>query len=254
MAGSLSDISVETVVEMLRKYRNDPHEMEFVKNSLIKGGCPRARVERAEIMLGGGQSRASPLDTKGFGTEEKIKPERQSVSKPLFSFAKPLFSKPEKQPPAKPSYIPPPVQKPVLPKQEISRQAGSFHSPNLKYMLFLLIGLAAVILIIILILNGPKNCGNDLKCFTDIANRCGSAKFQNVIADADFKYSVNDCVLRKKVMSLAEDEPLDVKKRFEGKTMLCDYKINFFDAKFVMDIAGGIQKCRGPLAEAILYG
>ena len=204
MAGALKDISIETVKDMLGKYKKDPKELDFVKNSLIKGGCPRSRIDQAE---------------KEMWAEKKV---------------------------VKPIVVP--ISKPMIKTEKVSIE---HHFPKK-----LVIGIAAIIVtilvVVIIFINSPKDCGNDEQCFIQHANLCEKVKLTNFIAQAEFVYTANGCELKKTVIQLDKNEQKEVRNKFEGKSMVCTYGKYNFNPAYLKEIAGGISSCKGELADEIL--
>ncbi len=54
--GEFTDISKEAIKGMLRKYSN-PSERTFVKQTLLRGGCPSSRIKEAEYEISQGIGR-----------------------------------------------------------------------------------------------------------------------------------------------------------------------------------------------------
>ena len=128
------------------------------------------------------------------------------------------------------------------------------HQPILKSNIWIYAGLITIALIIFIfgiVYFSPVHC-TTYKCFTDKANNCDAATFENQIEGTTFFYETNNCVLTKTVKEMDSSEPKAVVNTFLGKSMRCRYNKNYFSPLFLNSITGGLEACTGNLKDAIL--
>ncbi|MFQ5620255.1 MAG: hypothetical protein ACE5FT_00255 [Candidatus Nanoarchaeia archaeon] len=90
------------------------------------------------------------------------------------------------------------------------------------------------------------------ECFIQEANLCGNAAWQSSEVGSTVTYSIEGCTLRKEITDFANNEPIEVREYFRGKTMLCPYDKGNFNSYWIETITGGLPSCRGSLKEAII--
>lgn len=116
--------------------------------------------------------------------------------------------------------------------------------------------LTALILVIVggsiwLLFAQAIDCGKDNICFIEQANNCGNARMNTLIAQAEFKFSTNNCQLIKKLVKLSDEEPAAVKQALEGKSMTCKYDKESFDPAYLSTVTSRLDSCSGSLKTAL---
>ena len=118
--------------------------------------------------------------------------------------------------------------------------------------------LALVILVIVFIIysyytaNKVINCGSDVDCFVARAQACKPAALSFDFAGNLLEYASSDnCVLTKKIASVAATEPDSAKELFEGKEMKCFYEKNNLNTDLIYYLGKTLADCQGDLVDAI---
>ena len=60
-----------------------------------------------------------------------------------------------------------------------------------------------------------------------------------------------DCVLTKKFLEFAPDEPVEVTSFLKDKSMACPYQKGQYPVEFSQNLIGGINQCSGNLTTAL---
>ncbi len=99
---------------------------------------------------------------------------------------------------------------------------------------------------------GVMNCGTDEECFLNNANQCTPATGLAEISGAVVKNEIfEECLLKKEIIELPKDEPVEFKILFEDKVMICPYQRNNFDPNLAYTLSIGMEPCGGSLKNAI---
>lgn len=125
------------------------------------------------------------------------------------------------------------------------------------YSILKVVGVISIILMIFavvyLVLPKSKDCGNDVECFTEVANNCESGVMWESIGDGTLvKYETSDCVLTKYFYQFSDSEPIEVTEFFGDKKMTCQFSKGGFDPYLATGLAFGVDSCEGELKEAII--
>lgn len=89
-------------------------------------------------------------------------------------------------------------------------------------------------------------------CFEEYANKCEPALYEVSNEGTIYVFkSLKGCVFTKSVDKVSDDEPASIKDMFEGKDFICEYEQGGFDPRWVSSLLGGLDKCTGPLKEAL---
>lgn len=130
------------------------------------------------------------------------------------------------------------------------------HNPRIWGLVAAIV--AAAILIGFFVVSGPIDCGDDEECFITYANECKKATLSQSTKGAVFQYGStissevrSDCSLVKRVDSLDESEPQEIRDIFEGTSMTCTYEQGNFNPELVTTITRGLENCEGTLKTAI---
>ncbi len=115
-----------------------------------------------------------------------------------------------------------------------------------------------MLVLVILIILAPflrflipaASCPDEL-CFIKKANACEYAKFTQTKDGTAFLLSTNNCVLTKKVKTIAADEPPEIRSLLEGKVMKCTYQENNFPNGLATMISQSLNECEGDLRDVI---
>lgn len=130
--------------------------------------------------------------------------------------------------------------------------SGIDHNKLAKLVAVVIMGFLFIILIV-MIFTGTEDCGTDADCFIERANECNSARFEGTIGDGTIvEYSVEDCVLTKKISEFSDTEPEEVKSFFGEKEMICEYEKGNFNEDLIDGLSLGIDECEGELKDAII--
>lgn len=98
-----------------------------------------------------------------------------------------------------------------------------------------------------------KDCGSDIDCFMEYANKCRPASLTVDFAGNILEYSsTDDCKLIKKIAKVTPSESIEVKDFLEGKEMVCDYGVLYLNQTWIENFATGLESCQGELKDAIV--
>ncbi|MBW3013323.1 hypothetical protein KY340_03895 [Candidatus Woesearchaeota archaeon] len=228
---SLKRVSKETVVSIFREYLSKGHDIGFVERALLKAECPKRIIKEAkkELKIGLKQKKQPKIAQK-----PKFIPKKQA---PIFK-PKPIIMATKTQPRV--------ITPPKLPK---------IRAPQGKYLhpLIIILACVAVVIILLMLLSfGTKNCGSNEACMIEKANACEPARFKNMVDTTELSYLIgDDCSITKQITRLGEKEPKEVKDLFLGLSMKCTYNRGAFSRTYLTDISGNLETCEGPLAAVI---
>ncbi|MBW3014235.1 hypothetical protein KY335_03260 [Candidatus Woesearchaeota archaeon] len=236
-AKSQKEIS-KTKIEILAGYVRDLHKSGYtndeIKASLKRNGASPALISAAMRTAKSGKSIRPRLPTL---KPKKIPKKKPAKKKPLFKKKKKIIKEVKKKKAAKFKVIQPKTKK-TFKKRKLK--------PFILFMIIFLIIIAAVG-----VLAMPKNCGQDLACFVEKANKCDGAKYFANIDNAEVKFTTHGCSIEKKIIEVSRDEPKDVRNIFTGMAMVCKYERGQFSTQYTDGISGGIDTCSGELANVI---
>jgi len=129
------------------------------------------------------------------------------------------------------------------------------HPKYLRYAIWgIVIGVIALSAILIYSTTEKQSidCKADAACFIERANLCKAAALkldQNGTA-VSFEIA-NACNLTKRIITLPQDEPKEMRTLLEDKAMFCPYQKGSFNPSLITTLTIGIENCRGPLAMAL---
>ncbi|MBS3122068.1 hypothetical protein J4434_04250 [Candidatus Woesearchaeota archaeon] len=98
---------------------------------------------------------------------------------------------------------------------------------------------------------GYETCDTK-ECFINLANECKPSVY--ILDDAGTKYefkSFLDCTFTKTITEISDSEPEPIKEMFAKRSFTCTYEKNNFEVKWIDTLLGGLDKCTGPLKEAL---
>ncbi len=110
------------------------------------------------------------------------------------------------------------------------------------------------------LLSDNKCDSTDVNCFILAADNCENAKL--LLTDDEtglfMEYfsipssrSFDSCVLIKRIISLDQNEPEEIKNLLTDKSFICDYTKGNFDEEWIFSLISGTEKCQGRLREAL---
>jgi hypothetical protein len=192
----------------------------------------------------------APTQQKPVKVEPPKKPkvEPRKPAKQKESFFSKLFKHEAKKPTPIKVELPKKVvvQKPKI-KTTHKPIKLSFFAKFVTTLLLVIIIMAAIILLF-----SPASCATK-ECFLENANACKRATYQNTIAGAQINYeSKTDCTIVKTLVKVADTEPVEIKEKFEGKSMICAYHENDFSPMHIETLSGLIVDCEGPLKQELI--
>ncbi len=97
------------------------------------------------------------------------------------------------------------------------------------------------------------DCGEDVSCFVQNAQRCSPAVMERRIAGSVMRYETTDgCTFIKSFSVISASEPRPVHELFGGKMMTCTYEKGSFDMRWINTLTGDIARCEGELRDAFV--
>ncbi|MEM4263768.1 MAG: hypothetical protein QW666_02640 [Candidatus Woesearchaeota archaeon] len=230
--------------EHIKRQLSKGYKPEEIKKALIHVGFSSSEVREAFREF---EPKKMPILHRLFKPkkeERKPKPEKKAAieKKPATLF------EPEKPPelPAKP-------EPKELPAPEVLAlpPPPSYITYHRK-MGVIIISILCIILIAAMLLFFVTPICLTESCFINAANECGHAKYKNNIKGTEVRFETEGCVLTKTIISLGPEEPEEIKKVFQGKSMTCRYQQNNFDPLYITSLTGLINTCEGELKEEIM--
>lgn len=92
----------------------------------------------------------------------------------------------------------------------------------------------------------------DQGCFISAAKDCEEVSITLNEDVGVFKYtSSKNCVFSKTIVSVNDDEALEMKKLLTGKNLTCKYEQGQFDERLVTSLLLGTEYCEGELKDII---
>jgi len=259
----MNDALIKKLKEHIKKELKKKYTPKEIETALLRAGFDKTSVRQAftelkikqpsfmEGLFASKPSKKKKLETKKPVKEKKVeKPKKPEIKKPAKkkkSFFSTLFKK--KTVKAKPKKLE--IKKPAVKKVEIKKKHKpikiSFFAKLITTLLLIIIIMAAIILLF-----SPKSCATK-ECFLEKANACQRATYKNSIAGAQLNYEIKtDCTLVKTLVKVADNEPDEIKEKFEGKSMVCAYYQDDFSPMHIETLSGLIVDCEGPLKKELL--
>ncbi|MFH1439811.1 MAG: hypothetical protein ABIG89_04545 [Candidatus Woesearchaeota archaeon] len=121
---------------------------------------------------------------------------------------------------------------------------------------FIIISIALIIAVILFIVfyaapAGFEKCDTEI-CFINKANECKESLYEADDGSTIYEFkSYRDCTLQKTITKVSDTEPLLIKEMFNKKSLKCEYTKGNFDDRWMSTLLGGLDKCSGPLKEAL---
>ncbi len=129
---------------------------------------------------------------------------------------------------------------------------------NHKRMIVTSIGIAILIICFVILISyllpslSQIDCGNDVDCFVENANKCQTSLLEINEDGTISTYKIEEgCVFHREYTQLSDNEPEIMKDLFEGKSLTCNYVEKNFNEEWVDSITQGIEECDGELVDAI---
>lgn len=113
-----------------------------------------------------------------------------------------------------------------------------------------------IIVLFIIFLKMPKDCGSDIECFNKAAQKCSASTLTLPSQGSLFYYKIygssgDNCVVKIQILEL--DAVPEIKEKFENKYMICNIpKSDITNSVGIGALQKTTEKCTGPLKEAIL--
>lgn len=239
----------ESRVNILASYVRDLHKSGYsrdeIKDSLRKNGASAALISAVMRKARSGKAlrpRTTVLKSKKGRRKSAPKPKKKKKKKKKAG----LFAKKKKKPIIKKTK----KKKAPIFKVKKPKSKKTFRRKKVKPVLIIMI-IALIIIAGVGVLAMPKDCGRDLSCFMEEANKCSNAKYLAEMDNAEVKFTTHGCKLEKEIVNVDRDEPKDVRDMFTGMSMICRYDKGEFSTQYTDRIAGGVDTCSGSLADAV---
>ncbi len=229
----MSGAKVEILAGYVRSLHRSGYEVSEIKASLRKNGASPALIAAAIRKAGSKKSLGAGLSKLKKG-KKKIKPKKKFK---LFKKKKKIIKEIKKK-------------KGVKFRVKKPKTKRTFKKKKLKPMMVFAI-LAILIILGVSVLAMPKNCGRDLSCFMEKADKCADAKYFADIDNAEVKFSTHGCRIEKRILKVDRNEPKEVRDLFTGMSMSCKYDKGEFSTVYTDKLSGGLETCTGKLADAI---
>jgi hypothetical protein len=231
----ISKTKIEILAGYVRELHKSGYTNEEIKASLRKNGASPALISAAMKTARSGKSVRPRLPA--FKPKKTVQKKPAKKKKRFFKKKKKIIKEVKKKKAAKFKVMQPETKK-TFKKKKIK--------PFLLFLVIFLIIIAAVG-----VLAMPKNCGRNLGCFVEKANKCGGAKYFANVDNAEVKFTTHGCSVEKRIIEVSRDEPKDVRNIFTGMAMVCKYEKGQFSTQYTDKISGGINTCSGELVNVI---
>ena len=120
-----------------------------------------------------------------------------------------------------------------------------------------LIVLTLIVVVLVIFLGIPKNCGSNEECFNLKASNCKKVKAVLVKDKNEISYKIlgktkEDCIAKVTMQKVSDKYPMEVKEVLEKKSMDCNIPRSLIQEKGITGISNIYDYCTGPLKEAFL--
>ena len=144
-------------------------------------------------------------------------------------------------------------------QEDIAQITRSFTAPekdsakpaNRKFSLMLLAIIAVVGVLLTAWYFAPQGTCGEESCFTETANRCGTAEYTATVAGTTVQHRVTECGYTRTVLAVSPDEPAEVRELFMGKSLTCAYGEGTFNSNWLITFSTDLGACDGELRDAI---
>jgi len=114
-----------------------------------------------------------------------------------------------------------------------------------------------VLVLLIVLMQTPKNCRDNEECFNIRAKACKLASVTAVNQGNTFRYEIRgqksgSCIIRVTMLHANNGLPQNLKKALEGKGMLCELQKSVLAEKPLSQFNDLNDYCTGPLKEKML--
>lgn len=104
--------------------------------------------------------------------------------------------------------------------------------------------------------SGKSDVCKDMDCFIAKANQCEPAVYEETTDMGKIMYYIKtddagNCVLRKVITELSENEDPIIKKVLEDKGVECTYTKGNFNGQWMTSMVKGLEDCQGELKDAL---
>ncbi len=125
-----------------------------------------------------------------------------------------------------------------------------------KKIYFISLGIAVLLIVGVLYLMYPKDCGSDQECFFSKSQECSPTKIDLFKPGGYYQYKVHgdksdQCIVSVHLLKVSDAVQPDKKAKLENKRMTCKVPMKDMSNNLV-EYEELSQYCSGPLKEAIL--
>ncbi len=142
--------------------------------------------------------------------------------------------------------------------RKLLREAGVTYAITKEKIIGGVVILGVIVLIIggVQLLNGKGMNENSNQCmtkdcFVEAANNCGKSVMVQDEQGLRIMYEVENCKFIKTVIEVPAEEPEELRRMVEGKSLECVFDEGLFNEAWVDTLSIGIEECEGDLKESL---